>query len=149
MKKDSNQPTSFLIDLISDQHKELRRELMEQWSKQHPPESTDRMPMTETEAHFLAMLNQENLTVAESARRMNISRQGAHKCAKQLIERGYISLSEIEGNMKEKPLHLTQKGEEYTREMDQLKATIDQRILKKIGQEAYDYLLHAMDSRWI
>ena len=105
--------------------------------------------MTETEAHLLAMLNKENLTVAESARRMNISRQGAHKCAKQLIERGYLSSHEVEGNLRDKSLRLTQKGEAYTYEMDQLKASLDQLIRKKIGQEAYDYLFTTMKTSWI
>ena len=46
--------------------------------------------VSDTESYMLALVEREKLTVAQLGRIIGISRQGAHKCAKSLIERGYL-----------------------------------------------------------
>ncbi|EKQ57456.1 MULTISPECIES: MarR family transcriptional regulator [unclassified Clostridium] len=132
-----------LIDLVSLKHKKLRREVMELWMKNNGNEITD------TEAHMLGMLEIKNMTMAESARMMNISRQAVHKCAKKLIDEGYIKMTSIEGNKRDKLISLTEKGEEYCNEMIKLKERIEEHISKNIGRKNVEMLKRYLREDWI
>lgn len=131
-----------LIDLLSEKHKKLRREVMKIWQEKNGEEITD------TEAHLLGMLDKKSMTVAESARKVNVSRQAAHKCAKKLIEQGYITMKAIEGNNRDKLIVLTTKGEEYCSEMLKIKKQIEEDISVKIGHENVERLKTYMRKDW-
>ena len=73
-----------IIDLISEKHAKLRRLVIETWIKMGEERVSD------TESYMLALIEKNELTVAQTARIIGISRQGAHKSAKSLAERGYI-----------------------------------------------------------
>ncbi|WP_242832635.1 MarR family transcriptional regulator [Clostridium saccharoperbutylacetonicum] len=77
-----------LIDLVSEKHKKLRKEVMKLWDKQHGEYISD------SESHMLGTINIKETTVAEIARKMNISRQAAHKCSKK-INRRWVYHNEI------------------------------------------------------
>jgi len=132
-----------LVDLVSEKHKKLRKEVMELWAKQHEEYISD------SESHMLGTINIKEMTVAEIARKMNISRQGAHKCAKKLIDSKYIIMKSIEGNNREKLIVLTKKGEDYCMEMLILKQQLEERIIKNIGYENVQFLKEFLRKDWM
>ena len=132
-----------LVDLLSEKHKKLRKEVMELWLAQHGEY------ITNTESHMLGMLEAKSMTVAEVARKMNISRQGAHKCAKKLIDSEYITMNAIEGNNRDKLLVLTKIGEEYCNKMLILKQRVEEEVCKNIGCENVEFLKEILRTDWI
>lgn len=132
-----------LIDLLSEKHKKLRKEVMKLWVEKN------RKYITDTESHMLGMLDAKSMTVAEIARKMNISRQGAHKCAKKLIDSEYIIMNAIEGNNRDKLLVLDKKGEDYCREMLILKQQVEEEIINNIGHENVELLKSLLRKSWI
>jgi DNA-binding MarR family transcriptional regulator len=135
--------TLNLIDLISEKHKKLRKEVMKLWDEKHSEYISD------SEAHMLGTINIREMTVAEVARKMNISRQGAHKCAKKLIDNGYIMLKSVEGNNRDKLIVLTEKGEEYCTEMLVLKKQVEEEIIKKLGIKNIEFLKDFLRKDWL
>ncbi|MDR3598264.1 MarR family transcriptional regulator [Clostridium sp.] len=132
-----------LVDLVSEKHKKLRKEVMKLWAKQHEEYISD------SEAHMLGTINIKEMTVAEIARKMNISRQGAHKCAKKLIDSGYIIMKSIEGNNRDKLLVLTKKGESYCNEMLILKKQVEDEVIKNIGYKNVESLKEFLRKDWM
>ena len=132
-----------LIDLLSEKHKKLRKEVMKLWIEKNGEYITD------TESHMLGMLDAKSMTVAEIARKVNISRQGAHKCAKKLIDSEYIIMNAIEGNNRDKLLVLAKKGEDYCREMLILKQKVEEEIINNIGHESVEFLKNLLRKSWI
>ncbi|GKX68165.1 MarR family transcriptional regulator [Inconstantimicrobium mannanitabidum] len=132
-----------LIDLISEKHKKLRREVMKLWLENGGEEVTD------TEAHMLAMLEKSSLTIAESARKVGVTRQAAHKCAKKLIEQGYIKMEDIEGNKRDKLIVLTEKGKVYCSEMLKIKKKMEEEISMKIGRDNVEMIKMYLRRDWI
>ena len=132
-----------LIDLLSEKHKKLRKEVMKLWIEKNGEYITD------TESHMLGMLDAKSMTVAEIARKVNISRQGAHKCSKKLIDSEYIIMNAIEGNNRDKLLVLAKKGEDYCREMLILKQQVEEEIINNIGHESVEFLKNLLRKSWI
>ena len=135
-----------LVDLVSEKHKKLRKEVMKLWVIQHDEYISD------SESHMIHMIGNMNIkemTVAQIARKMNISRQGAHKCAKKLIDSEYIIMNAIEGNNRDKLLVLTKKGEEYCSEMLILKQRVEEEVCKNIGYENVEFLKEILRTDWI
>lgn len=93
-----------IIDLISEKHAKLRKMVIEAWVESGEERVSD------TESYMLALIEKNELTVAQIGRIIGISRQGAHKCAKGLIERGYIIIENQNVNSRDKILFLTEKG---------------------------------------
>jgi DNA-binding MarR family transcriptional regulator len=135
--------TLNLIDLISEKHKKLRSEVMRLWLEEKGEEITD------TEAHLLGMLEIKSMTVAESARKINLSRQATHKCARKLIEKDYIAMNAIENNKRDKMLTLTKKGKAYCDEMLKIKELIEQEVALNIGSENIEALKLYLRKDWI
>lgn len=132
-----------LIDLISEKHKKLRGKVMRQWLEKKGEEITD------TEAHMLGMLEIKSMTIAESARKVNVTRQAAHKCVKKLIDQGYVNINSIEGNRRDKMIVLTSKGKEYCYEMLKIKEGIEEEVAIKIGDENVEMLKRYLRESWI
>jgi len=135
-----------LVDLVSEKHKKLRKEVMKLWVIQHDEYISD------SESHMIHMIGNMNIkemTVAQIARKMNISRQGAHKCAKKLIDSEYIIMKAIEGNNRDKLLTLSKKGEEYCKEMLILKQQVEEEIINNIGYENVEFLKNLLRKSWI
>lgn len=132
-----------LIDLLSEKHKKLRKEVMKLWIEKNGEY------MTDTESHMLGMLDAKSMTVSEIARKVNISRQGAHKCAKKLIDSEYIIMNAIEGNNRDKLLVLAKKGEDYCSEMLILKRQLEEEIINNIGYENVEFLKGILRKSWI
>ena len=132
-----------LVDLVSERHKYLRRKVMQLWLDKNGEY------MTETEAHLLGMLDRENMTMAKSAKKINLSRQATHKCAKKLIDRGYIIMSSIEGNNRDKLISLTEKGVEYCSEMLKLKEQIEEEVARNIGNDNVELFKMYLRKDWL
>lgn len=131
-----------LIDLISDKHAKLRKMVIEAWIKSGEEEITD------TESYMIAIINIERTTVAQIAKKIGISRQGAHKCAKGLIARGYIEIENPDSNSRDKFLVLTEKGKHFIRETLIIKRKLEEEIIKNIGKEKFDMIKEVFGQSW-
>lgn len=132
-----------LIDLVSEKHKKLRKEVMSVWMEKHNEF------ISTSEAHMMATVNIKQMTVAEIARKMNISRQAVHKFSKKLIEEDYITMKPVEGNNRDKLVVLTSKGEAYCKKMLILKQEIEEEIVKNIGYDNVQLLKEILRKDWI
>lgn len=130
-----------IIDLISEKHIALRREVEERWSKEGEEE------ITHTEAMLLAKINMGRISLAEVARQANISRQAMHKCAKKLDDKGYLKFVASESN--QTYTELTEKGILYCKKSDELKQKIENEIAKVIGYENVEIIKDLLKEEWI
>jgi len=113
-----------IIDLLSEKHAKLRKMVIETWIEMGEESVSD------TESYMLALVEREKLTVAQLGRIIGISRQGAHKCAKSLIERGYLTMENR--NYRGKELLLTDKGIRFCRKTLILKEKFEEEIKNNI-----------------
>ncbi|WP_288221790.1 MarR family transcriptional regulator [uncultured Clostridium sp.] len=116
-----------IIDLISENHIKLRRLAEDRWLK------TGEEEISHTEGFLLAKISMGKISISESARQANISRQAMFKCAKKLELRGYLKFTLDEKN--NKYAYLTDKGKDYCMKSKQLKESIESEIRINIGEE--------------
>ena len=131
-----------LVDLISDKHAKLRKKVIEAWVQNGEEKITD------TESYMIAIIHKESTTVAQIAKKIGMSRQGAHKCAKVLMERGYIKIEEHQDNSRDKFLCLPDKGRYFMDETLHIKRNIEEEIIKSIGREKFDMMKEIFSSSW-
>jgi DNA-binding MarR family transcriptional regulator len=131
-----------LVDLISEKHAKLRKMVRDKWVE------TGEEYITDTESYMLALLERQPMTVAQLARKIDISRQGAHKCSKGLISRGYILVENIEGNSRDKALILTDKGHRFCEETLIIKKKIENDIKNSIGEDELELLRKYLSKTW-
>ena len=130
-----------IIDLISEKHIALRREVEERWSKSGEEE------ITHTEAMLLAKINMGRIPLAEVARQANVSRQAMHKCAKKLEDKGYLKFIASETN--QTYTSLTEKGILYCKKSNELKEKIEQEITESLGEENIKLIKKLFEREWI
>ena len=130
-----------IIDLISEKHITLRREVEERWSKSGEED------ITHTEALLLAKINMGKISLAEVARQANVSRQAMHKCAKKLEEKGYLEFIASESN--QTYTSLTEKGSLYCKKSNDLKEKIEQEIAENLGEENIKLIKKLLEGQWI
>ncbi|BBF44855.1 putative transcriptional regulator, MarR family [Lachnospiraceae bacterium KM106-2] len=130
-----------IIDLISEKHIILRREVQERWAEY------EEEVITHNEAMLLAKISQERISLAEVARQANISRQAMFKCAKKLEEKGYLRFvnDEVSGKYTE----LTKQGEEYCKKSRELKENIEREIADRIGEDVVDCIKEYLLKDWV
>ena len=131
-----------IIDLLSEKHAKLRKMVIETWIEMGEESVSD------TESYMLALVEREKLTVAQLGRIIGISRQGAHKCAKGLIERGYIIIENQNVNSRDKILFLTEKGLRFCRETLILKEKFEIDIINAIGEDKFQILKQCLSENW-
>lgn len=129
------------IDLISEKHIALRREVEQRWSKSGEEE------ITHTEAMLLAKINMGKISLAEVARQTNVSRQAMHKCAKKLEDKGYLKFISSETN--QTYTSLTEKGILYCKKSNELKEKIEQEISENLGKENIELIKEILKKKWI
>jgi len=134
--------TDNLVDLISDKHAKLRKMVIDTWVKNGEEEITD------TESYMIAIIQREKTTVAQIAKKIGISRQGAHKCAKGLMERGYIEIENQQKNSRDKFLMITEKGKYFLRETLHIKQSIEEEIINSIGRDKFNILKDIFSNSW-
>lgn len=130
-----------IIDLISEKHIALRREVEERWSKSGEED------ITHTEAMLLAKIYMGRISLAEVARQANISRQAMHKCAKKLEDKGYLEFISNENN--QTYTKLTEKGILYCKKSNELKEKIEYEIAEIIGDKNIKILKSMLEKQWI
>lgn len=130
-----------IIDLISEKHIALRREVEERWSKSGEED------ITHTEAMLLAKIYMGRISLAEVARQANISRQAMHKCAKKLEDKGYLEFISNENN--QTYTKLTEKGILYCKKSNELKEKIECEITEIIGDKNIKILKSMLEKQWI
>lgn len=136
MDKDLN-----IIDLVSEKHIVLRREVEDRWLEENEEE------ISHTEAMLLAKISMGKISIAEVARQANVSRQAMFKCAKKLESRGYLKFKKTESNSKY--TELTEIGKEYCKKNNELKLIIEKEIEKNIGKENLEIIKEILKKRWI
>lgn len=136
MKKNLN-----IIDLISEKHIILRREVEERWSE------SEEEDISHTEALLLAKINMGKISIAEVARQANVSRQAMFKCAKKLEARGYLKFVISEKN--NKYTELTDKGKDYCKKSKELKEKLEKEISDVLGKEKVEILKELLNKSWI
>lgn len=130
-----------IIDLISEKHITLRREVEERWSKSGEED------ITHTEAMLLAKINMGKISLAEVARQANVSRQAMYKCAKKLEVKGYLEFIASESN--QTYTCLTEKGVLYCKKSNELKDIIEEEITQKLGEENMKLIKKLLECEWI
>ena len=105
--------------------------------------------VSDTESYMLALIEKNELTVAQTARIIGISRQGAHKSAKSLAERGYIIIENQDTNARDKLLYLTEKGMRFCKETLILKEKFEDEIINSIGEDNFKILKDCLSKEWI
>lgn len=135
-------PALNLIDLISEKHALLRKKVILAW------EATGEEAISDTESYFLAIVEREQVSIAQIARIIGISRQGAHKCAKGLIERGYVLLDEDSPHVRNTPLLLTAKGQHFCAETLKIKLAMQAEIEHLLGPTVYASLYESLNLEW-
>ena len=104
-----------IIDLISEKHAKLRKMVIEAWVESGEERVSD------TESYMLALIEKNELTVAQIGRIIGISRQGAHKCAK---------------------------GLRFCRETLILKEKFEIDIINAIGEDKFQILKQCLSENW-
>ena len=130
-----------IIDLISEKHIILRREVEERW------ESIGEDEISHTEALLLAKIGMGRISLAEVARQANVSRQAMYKCAKKLEKREYLKFVTDENN--NKYTELTEKGVVYCEKSIELKESIEEEISNVIGKENLILIKEIINKDWI
>ena len=130
-----------IIDLISEKHIVLRREVEDRW------DAIEEEDISHTEALLLAKIEMGKISIAEVARQANISRQAMYKCAKKLELRGYLKFVTNERN--NKYAHLTDKGKDYCKRSKELKVFIEKEISDVLGEKNIEILKELLNKRWI
>jgi DNA-binding MarR family transcriptional regulator len=129
-----------LIDLISEQHLQLRDKVSQL--------SVD--DVNKTEGHILAVLERETrLTISEMSKIIHISRQGTHKCVQGLLAKQYVTILPIEGNLRDKHVMLTEKGKRCCHNLLQIKQEMENQIVEKLGKEQVEALKILLQRNWL
>ncbi|WP_166241053.1 MarR family winged helix-turn-helix transcriptional regulator [Paenibacillus turpanensis] len=120
-----------LIDLISDTHMVLRRQVMERTGEE----------VNKTEMHVISILETHGpQSISEIARIIGISRQGVHKCVQGLLSAELVHMADAAGNNRDKPIELTEKARLLSRHMRSVKEEVEKQIVEKIGAEQAELL---------
>lgn len=129
-----------IIDLISEKHIVLRREVEDKWASSNEEE------ITHTEAFLLAKISMGRISLAEAARQAHISRQAMFKCAKKLEEKDYLKFVVEEDH--NKYAVLTSKGQAYCQKSQELKMNIEDEIAEVLGKDNVLLLKDLLKKNW-
>lgn len=131
-----------LMDLISEKHSKLRRDIEKRWSTISPIE------FTHTEWFLLGKCEQESISISNAAKMIGISRQAMQKCARKLQERGFVDFYYHNGNRRDKYIELTENGRKCSIENNKLKIIIEKEIIEILGNEIVKQLKETLVKEW-
>ncbi len=134
--------TLGMIDLISEKHKQLRHTTMSKIA-----ESIDDK-FSEMDIYLLILNQHMPMSLSESARYMNISRQAVHKHAKYLMSLGYIEVTTSDSNRRDKVVTLTHTGRELGEQISTIKSELESELEKELGSENYQKIVGLFRSEW-
>lgn len=87
----------------------------------------------------------DEMTTSQIGRELGISRQAAGKVVGNLRERGYVSVRPSPSSGREKIVTVTPKAEEYLAAQRKAVRTIDARLRRELGDDAFDALHRLLD----
>ncbi|PKP82672.1 MAG: MarR family transcriptional regulator [Alphaproteobacteria bacterium HGW-Alphaproteobacteria-18] len=85
---------------------------------------------------------------SEIARRLGISRQAIHATLKSMIGMGMVRLADDPGNMRVKVVELTPTGEAMRRDAQLAMKIMIEKLVQRIGQEAFDKTAATLAQDW-
>ncbi|QIZ76508.1 winged helix DNA-binding protein [Ferrimonas lipolytica] len=131
-----------LVDLISEKHKQLRARMMKRVELQFGN------VFSQMDIYLISLVEYEAMSVSESARYMNISRQAAHKHVKHLVSLNFVDLTISESNRREKIVSLTSSGKELSQQINQIKSELDAELKDSLGDASFDKLKLLLKGDW-
>ncbi|MCM3588814.1 MarR family winged helix-turn-helix transcriptional regulator [Mesobacillus maritimus] len=131
-----------LIDLISERHGALRKISENLWNE------NSEIYITNSEWYIMSRITGGQPTIAHVSKNVDITRQATHKFIKKLESKGLVEVKNVKNNNKEKCIRLTPLGEECYRKNEALKASLEEKIAKKIGNEQVEFLKMILKSDW-
>jgi len=131
-----------LIDLLKERYHEVQEIVQKKWD-----EKSD-LYISDSGWSIIACIYDEPLPVSSVTRQMGITRQATHKFIKSLSEKGLIDVYDRESNKKGKCVALTPFGKRCYIERMELKARIEDDIVRKLGDERIKTLKDILQSDW-
>ncbi len=135
--------TLGLVDLISEKHKQVRQETMQRI------ESHFGQVFSEMDIYLVSLIQFTSMSVSESARYMNISRQAGHKHVKNLESLNFVQLTTSELNRREKIITLTESGQQLAEQINYIKAGLESELQEKLGIKNYALIKSLLKDDWI
>jgi DNA-binding MarR family transcriptional regulator len=143
---DHTQQSNFLISNLKGLLQEklwLLEERLNQ-KRMHTPYKT----LTNAQVRVLATLRGEELTIAETARRLGISRQAVHKIVSQLVKDKLLKLQNIKGNSRDKQIVFTLTGISMKKEALHVLEQLENEVEKAIGPRQFKVLKAILQKEW-
>ncbi len=134
--------TLGLIDLISEKHKQLRQKAMMKI------EESFEEKFSEMDIYLLTLNQHTSMSLSESARYMNISRQAVHKHAKYLESLGYIEVTTSDSNRRDRVIKLTRAGTLLGEQIKAIKSELESDLEQELGSENYQKIIELFRSDW-
>ncbi len=134
--------TLGFVDLISAKHQRLRQILMNRISQEIE------IKLSAMDIYLLDLNGYCPLSVSESARHMNLSRQAVHKQAKHLIELNLIQLLPSELNRRDKVIALTPAGVQLNQEISVIKKEFNQELQARLGEQNFSQIEALFSTDW-
>lgn len=131
-----------LIDLISERHIQLRSISEKLWN-----DNSDIL-ISNSEWFIMARIYKKQPTISYVSKHVDISRQATHKFIKNLENKGLLNISNLENNKKDKCVQLTVLGEKCYEKNEALKASLEKKIIDKIGNEKFEILKEILNLDW-
>jgi DNA-binding MarR family transcriptional regulator len=104
--------------------------------------------LTPAESRILATLRGEPLTVAEVARRLDLSRQAVHKTVSKLVEANLLQLESLPNNSRDKRITFTEKGEAMKSSAYKALKEIEKEVEAAIGKNNFKLLTSLLKKTW-
>jgi len=104
--------------------------------------------LTDSEARVLATLRGEEITIAEVARRLDVSRQAVHKIVANLVKEKLLNLEAIPDNARDKRIVFTNKGEAMKAAGAKLLHELEQEVQTAIGKRNFKLLTLLLNKKW-
>lgn len=143
MNSDKFLTTLGLVDLISEKHKQLRQKTMQRIENQFVA------AFSEMDIYLISLVGFEPISVSESARYMNVSRQAAHKHVKYLASLGFVDLATSPTNRRKKIITLTESGKQLGEQVNAIKAGVELELKERLGGEYYSLMTSLLKDDWL
>jgi len=131
-----------LFDLINERY-ELLRSIFEQAGNEQKE-----MHISQSEWTIMAIIYNNEPTIAYVTKHVDISRQAIHKCIKSLAIKGLVVVKNAAHSRKHKCIRLTEFGERCYEQNKLQKALLEKQIAATIGNERLSQLKNLLKSDW-
>jgi DNA-binding MarR family transcriptional regulator len=131
-----------LIDSLSERHVQLRKITEKLWN------DSSHIYISNTEWFIMARIYKKQPTLSYVSKNVDITRQATHKFIKSLESKGLVEIMNVQNNNKEKCIRLTALGEECYEKNEDLKATLEKKIVDRIGEKEVTFLKGILKKDW-